>query len=493
MKKFLIVLLSLGLIAAFSMTASAADVKFSGSYYVVGVYDNNDSLRDTSNTNSRAFFYQRVRLQPVFQIAEGLTFTARMDALEKQWGQTNWKGGFEDVTLSRKLTSVTADPPRGIQESFEFERGYVTFQTAIGQFQVGYQAANTWGTAFADSGTTRPRIFYMTAVGPLTLLAIYEKWFETDSASNTGFVGPVATTYKGKAAADNNVYFLAGIYGFPGGSAGLLYVFGDIASSRIGTAATPTDMGYRTKMHVLAPMVKATFGPVYVESEVLYTFGKAAEFDAGGQDVDFNGWAAYLMAKTNLGPAYVGAQVGWSAGDNNAADNKDSTGLGGGSDWNPALILLNDDLNTWASGTLATGNWKQHVSRVLPAGTTFVSISGPPANDKKNTMIYNIFAGFNPMPKLNVEASLTVAAVDKKDVVLTTKTAGVETKRSASFDSKNLGTEFDLKATYKLYDNLSYMVGAGYLWTGDYFKGPAGSGIQVDNDYMLMNKLTLSF
>ena len=36
MKKLLVVLLSLGLIVAFGMTASAADVKFSGGYYVVG-------------------------------------------------------------------------------------------------------------------------------------------------------------------------------------------------------------------------------------------------------------------------------------------------------------------------------------------------------------------------------------------------------------------------------------------------------------------------
>jgi len=453
MKKFLIVLLSLGLIAAFSMTASAADVKFSGQYYLVGVYDSNSDLVDTGAAYSRALFYQRVRIQPVFQIAEGLTFTARMDALEKQWGQTNWKGGFEDVTLSRKLTAVTADPPRGMQENFEFERGYVTFMTAIGQFQVGYQAANQWGTAFGDSGTTRARIFYSTKAGPLTVLAIYEKWFETDSASNTGFVGPVATTYKGKAAADNDVYFLAGIYGFPGGSAGVLYVFGDIASSRIGTAATPTDMGYRTKMHVLAPMVKATFGPVYVESEVLYTFGKAAEFDTGGQDVDFNGWAAYLMAKANLGPATIGAQVGWSQGDDGSDPTKSKSGYGGGTDWNPALILMNDELGTWKPGGNDTAN-----------------------SGKQNFILYNIFGGFNPTPKVEVGAALTFAQADKV---------------AAGWDKK-MGTEFDVTATYKLYDNLSYMVGAGYLWADDYFKkGVAGA--TVGNDYLLMNKLTLSF
>ena len=83
MKKFLVVLLSLGLILAFGMTASAADVKFSGSWYVMGLYENNQQISDKDHTYSRAFFYTRTRLQPVFQIAEGLTFTTRMDAIEK--------------------------------------------------------------------------------------------------------------------------------------------------------------------------------------------------------------------------------------------------------------------------------------------------------------------------------------------------------------------------------------------------------------------------
>jgi hypothetical protein len=36
------------------------------------------------------------------------------------------------------------------------------------------------------------------------------------------------------------------------------------------------------------------------------------------------------------------------------------------------------------------------------------------------------------------------------------------------------------------------MVGAGYLWTGDLFKG-GGEATLVDDDYLLMNNLTLSF
>jgi hypothetical protein len=40
MKKFWLVLLSLGLIMAFSASAFAVDVKISGSYYAAGMYQN---------------------------------------------------------------------------------------------------------------------------------------------------------------------------------------------------------------------------------------------------------------------------------------------------------------------------------------------------------------------------------------------------------------------------------------------------------------------
>jgi hypothetical protein len=99
MKKLLVVLLSLGLIAGLSTTVSAAttNMSMSGTYEIFGVYDDNSNLSGDTNAAayqsrySRAAFWQRVRLMPVWNIAEGLTFTARIDALEKDWGSTAWK------------------------------------------------------------------------------------------------------------------------------------------------------------------------------------------------------------------------------------------------------------------------------------------------------------------------------------------------------------------------------------------------------------------
>jgi hypothetical protein len=454
MKKFLVVLLSLGLLVAFGATAwAAADVKFGGSYYVVGLYNNNPTGTETGY--SKALFYQRVRLQPVFAIAEGLTFTARMDALEKQWGQTDYKGGYDDLTATRG-NAATKVPKRGVQESFEFERAYVTFNTKVGVFQIGYQNVDDWGTDFGDYSNTRPRIAFATKLGPVTLNATYEKVFEADTSSQVN----ATLTYPGKVDADNDTYALSAIYNGKGVEAGLLYKYYAFNSNKI--------VGFKTKMTQVSPYAKLTFGPVYVEGEATYWFGKTAEYEApaavGTQDVDLSAWSAYLKGQMNMGPAFFGALFAYVGGNDlsDATKNKVPPS-GGGTNFAPALILMNDALNTWTGGT------------------TTANVSGLVTTSKYNIVLYNVFGGFSPTPALKLEAALTYATVAKKSLTATTEAV-----------SDKLGTEFDVKATYKIYDNLSYMVGAGYLWTGDYFKG-ANAAAKVDNDYLLLNQLTLSF
>jgi hypothetical protein len=75
MKKFWIVLLALGLVAGFAMSASAADVKFSGSYYVTGMYIDNPTLLKQENRpyGAQAYYFQRLRVQTEFKVAEGLS------------------------------------------------------------------------------------------------------------------------------------------------------------------------------------------------------------------------------------------------------------------------------------------------------------------------------------------------------------------------------------------------------------------------------------
>ncbi len=448
MKKFLVVLLSLGLIAAFSMTALAAsgnDVKFSGQYYVVGMYENNRTLADSDVKYSRAVYWSRLRVQTEFKIVEGLSLTTRFDAFEKQWGAVNRSSGTsEDKGNSGKVNSVNVT----LQENIEMEYGYVTFKTAAGVFDVGYQAADEWGTGFANTPGTRPRIKFTTKFGPVTLLGILEKVYEADTIA----YGSAAPSKYVDADMDN--YMLAGIFSFKGGDAGLLLKYANAALTR------PT-LGYRSKAYIAAPYFRGTFGPVFVEGELVYITGKAKEYDAGTPaDQDYDGLGYYLKAQLNLGPFWVGGQIGFSSGDVDATDSKDNNGPKSTTQWVPTLFF-------------AESNMRSYVYSSHSGGANGVTYSC----DKQNLMLYQIFGGFKPTPKLKFDVAVTMMKADKAP---------------AGYDSKDYGTEADIMATYSIYDNLTYMVGAGYMWTGDFFKGTNVNN-KVGNDYVVLNKLTLNF
>ena len=94
-----------------------------------------------------------------------------------------------------------------------------------------------------------------------------------------------------------------------------------------------------------------------------------------------------------------------------------------------------------------------------------------------NADLYQIFAGYNPIPKLGIKASYTYANADEKP---------------AGYVDDVYGSEFDLTVSYKIYDNLEYMIGVGYLWAGDYYKG-VGATNKIDDNYLIMHQLTLTF
>ncbi len=450
MKKLLVVLLALGLLTAFGMTASAADVKFAGQWYAVGVYENNRTLNDTDNTYSKAYVWTRTRVQNVFQIQEGLTFTTRFDAFEKQWGGVNRSSNnTEDKSNSGKVNSVNLT----LQENIEMEHAYVTFKTKIGQFDIGYQAADEFGTVFADVPGSRPRARWTGVFGPVTILAHFEKVYEADTIRLNAATGGNTPSTLVDGDADN--YILDGIYQWKGGAAGLRYVYSNSAINR------PT-ANYRTQTHVISPYMKGTFGPVYVEAELNYTGGKTAKYEtpATAADIDREGYGAYVLARVKFGPAYVGGQFGYSSGDPNDTT-KDKSGPVSTTSWVPALLFGNANLRSWQYNSSQHGGAN---------GVTFNT-------NKQNLWLWNAHAGFNPTPKINVEGAVSYMYADKKP---------------NAFVSNKYGWEADVKASYKIYDNLTYLVGAGYLWTGDYFKGTSEAN-KTGNDYLLLNQLTLNF
>jgi hypothetical protein len=449
MKKFWMVLFLALLIMAFALPVSAADVKFSGSYVAQGYYDNNRTLLKDGGA-SVSNVWQRLRVQTDFVVQEGLMLTTRFDALEKIWGASR-----SSTTTSTSLAGNDQE-----SENIKFTHAFVTFNIpgGYGTLKVGYQTQGTWGTAFGDTGEQDygNRVKWDWETGPWFWGARWDKVEGKKYYSSLGPAGNVGiSTYF--VDHDYEKYSVLGGYKWSKGDAGLQITYYNDT-----TNADNPSTGYKAKYWLWYPYARATFGPVYVETEWGWYTGKYREYNtgAGGPDVDYKGWRGYLMASYDLAPAYVGALAFFSSGDDKGTSDKFEGGAKIGTDFQPCLILFNYDLGRW-NGVLGGQN---------AASLTY---------NTDNVLAGQIFAGIKPIPKLDVKASYTVAQADKDGA-------------STGWQSKNYGSEVDLTATYKIYDNLSYMVGFAYLWAGDWFKG-TNPGAAIDNDYLVTHKMVLSF
>lgn len=456
MKKWFFVLVAASMIAVFAIPASATEVKFFGDYFVKGLYTSNYSLGDPSVGGGRGLIAQRFRLNTIFQVAEGLTVTTRFDALERAWGQ--------DAALGTPNMNGWANGVPGTHEenNFSWERAYATFNLGPGFFDVGYQAEGYWSpVAFGNTTGSGPVLRYTVASGPLTLSAYWEKAKETE-------FNPVVYSPK-----DWDRYAIQGTYKWKAGAAGLqlqwdTYESDTAAAYNIAWNNVNLPAG-KVNFYELSPFVQAKFGIVDLEGKLYWSFGEF-EPKAGGSDIDLSGISFYLNGKANLGPAYIGGQFAYIKGDDgNAADDEMTVSHGGQEDWDPCLILGNDHLAKWMGGRFSVNQ--------LGHGTSTGPIPFRGGWNEQNVWVYQVYAGYNPTPKLALRTSFTYMKVD-------------ETYLPGQDD--HLGNEFDITAVYKIYPNLQYEVGFGYLWTGDWFKGTNAAGA-IDDTFLLMHALTLTF
>lgn len=494
MKKFWVVLLTLGLIMAFAMPAAAVDVKFSGQYYAQGWYVDNPSLKDKDKTDGAgpaAFYSQRLRVQTEFKVAEGLALVTRFDALEKLWGSWNWRGGTGETQTRAQYplsnSSSTLQSGARAQENIEFERVYLDFNTAIGKFQVGYQQFLMWGTDFLNTPLTAPGIRYIGSQGPMTWIAAIEKRRDAAASNQSG----TTTSNIGKINdADQDVYDLGIIYKFKQGEAGLMFQYARNAMYKSTLAYGSANREYIQNLYLFLPYAKATFGSLFIEGEAVYGGGKYKQYEsnatlAGEKDADVSAYGLFLHGRYDLKPFYAGLQFAWLSGDDPGKDDKVTgnvaAALSAGYGFDRCLILWNS-----VYGDVGLGG---------TTGAAFANVTTKSGTNvynqfyMDNMWFYQLYAGVKPMPKLDVKAALSYAYADKKP----RQTYGSPVSAAnPEFVSDKYGTELDIVATYKIFDNLEYMIGAGYLWTGDFFKGTSDTNI-IKNNYLITHKLTLNF
>lgn len=427
MRKLLVALFALGLVVAFSAPLYAATVDFTGHYRWQGKWQYNTDVTKPESTN-QAWMDQRLRIDWRINVAEGLSIGGRLHAMDRIWG------------LNLGGASSPADSFLwGDDANLRMRRTFATIMTEYGRFQIGYQAAGTWGTAFADAETNRNRIHWMAPFGDLTVVALYEKRLEQDA---------FAANFTDQ---DMDSVAFAGIYRLPFGQVGLLYQHIRDNTELLMPGGDPGDH----RAHVISPYFKLTFGDLYLEGQYYWKGGGFDFDDPTIPDIDYKGHSWYLYAKYAIDQWYVGGQYAFVQGDDGSDPTKNKAGQTG-SDYNPTLLLWNDNL--FGLGSQA-------------GYTTGAAMA--------NAWLIQGFVGGSPMPNLDVKAALTYARAHKTDVL-------------DLFASKKIGTEFDIEATWKIFDNLSWWFGFGYLWTGDFYKGNDPT-FQIDDTWMVMHKLQLNF
>ncbi len=474
MKRFWLVLLSLGLIVAFSTSAMAVDVKFSGEYYAAGLYLDKTALnkdtytlpgpgigfpKDVTPGISSAFYFQRLRLTTQFVVSPGLTLTTRADIMERAWGAARSAptGGLPGIgTAGVSAGDLTSAGTRAENENINFDLAYITYISPIGIFFAGYQIDGAWGTVFGDSSNPTGKIGYMFRGGPVTL------GLQTGKNNELSYMSTNITTATDR---DSSFYTAYGIYAWKTGMAGLLFKYINNANGRSDLISSN-----RSRLLATLPYFKAQLGPVFLQGEVIWLYGKIT-FDDGEippaiVDKTVNSLAAWIDGTADFKMFYVGGTLAYLAGDDPSTTDKIEGASNGGIDWNPCLIMFNYDLTYWAGTQVGYGQ-----------SATASTANGAPMS---NAYFAQLRAGVRP--------------VDKLDIMLSGSWAHADKTPAAQWQSRDYGYEVDLTATYKITNNLSYMLGGGYFFTGDWYKGVNASGTNdLRNNFLVINKLTLTF
>jgi hypothetical protein len=345
---------------------------------------------------------------------------------------------------------------------------YVEYASPIGMFQVGYIHDNAWGlqNGFGQSdvnGHATGGIEYLLPVGPFYFGGIIYK--ESDNSYSA--VNPTQTSND----VDWDRYILFALYNFKGGDVGILGGWDRNAAFK--------PLGLLVNVFYLQPKLTVKVGPVKVEAMFVYTWGSEAPespyFAGLPPNVSMQDIMGDVDVNVNFGMFYFGGQFAYMSGAGSDPKNLKGGFTGGGLDWNPCLIMFNNDLTYWVGGINAPGglNWSS-------TGTgTGVGMT--------NAWFFQVDGGVRPIPKLDIKAALAYAMAD--------------TNSPGYASDKSYGWELDVTGTYKITNNLSYMLGVGYWWAGDYYKGntgdPSAAGynpnVSIHDDYMVINKLTLTF
>lgn len=326
--------------------------------------------------------------------------------------------------------------------NFRIKNSYADFNLGPVNFKVGIQGTVVSKGLFFDDDFSGAMVTYKGAG-----FAIPFVWMKAYEGYNAGY---------GKDNNDGDVDYFGVLPVFNLGDAMTLQPFFIYAYSKEANAWTNT-----LPKNALAGIEElnmwyaglnfdATFDPVSFWATGIYQGGDADLL--AGDSMDFKAWLAAAGFNVGLGFGDVHGQAFYATGD----DGEDA-------DWERFWVPRGQSY--YWSEIMGYGIFDYDVS------------NNAPADQIGNIMAANLGVTVKPMDKLSISLDVWYAAL-AEDIVV-------------SGDEENyLGTEVDLKVTYKLVEGLTLDVVGAYLFAGD----ATTLGAEDDaNPYEIGTRLSLSF
>jgi hypothetical protein len=234
-------------------------------------------------------------------------------------------------------------------------------------------------------------------------------------------------------------------------------------------------------------------GPLNLNFDFIYDKGKVkSRLTPGTPDVKYNGWATMLHLAFPWEKFAFGGKFMYATG---ADLNKtDKTGLPNGTNTKVGSYVV-------PTGSESGGGFGESIafySTGINRGDTGIANNANYTQANRGgiggTWMAKLYADFNATP----EFKLTFQGLYIGDTAKHGNTFGTALKADGVTcrDDGDIGIEADVIATFKIYKNLTYTIGGGYLWAGDamdLWNAATGTNFTPKNPWQVTSNLTYSF
>ena len=442
MKRWLLGLVAITLVIAMAMPA-LADVNLSGSYRLRGVYYE-PGIPDAN----LSFYDNRLRFDITAKVSDDLVMYIQADSGLGYNGRSSYNPLANQDSYDGVL-SYHYGPDRdntGAAHDIVFQRAYFKYNSPIGIFQIGRQWA-FWGNGMLIS-MNRNRVKYVYKQPGYFVGCGLDKWNEGSILDDTDDLDH----YSVFASFSN---LIEGLTWSPW--------FGFIHGP--GSGAEDKDIYYTSQA------LKYVMDNLTVSAEFDYKWGNVTETK------DLSSFGFDLQVSYDLDIAKVGFEYAFLNGENAADKNANSK----------AKLFKS---SYWYAPFIIFGNLPIGPELLAPDGSSW---NGDNIHQLANCYFFKVYATTSPIENLEVTGAIGYIQADEPRAVQDNTGVYVDT------GADNIGWEFDLIASYKINDNLTYTVVGAYFTAGDYYDTySASNGVvtkvtESDDAYVLLHQIQITF